>query len=74
MYIFRSNIGVFRIGVDPYNSGRLVLTLGDERLGYYHSPMAAADDVYVHCTGCYGWDCLDGKVDAPRDLSEWERT
>lgn len=38
-----------------------------------HSPQAEADNVYMHVTGCYDWDCLDGEVDdVPSDLSEWE--
>ncbi len=38
------------------------------------SPEAEADNIYMHCTGCYDWDSLDGKVpDCPTDLSEWER-
>lgn len=38
------------------------------------TPEAEADNVYMHCTGCYEWDKLDGEVfDAPSDLSEWEK-
>ncbi len=37
------------------------------------SPEAEADNVYMHCTGLYEWDELDGQVpDVPSDLSEWE--
>ncbi len=37
------------------------------------TPQAEADNVYMHCTGCYDWDRLDGQVpDAPTDLSEWD--
>lgn len=38
------------------------------------SPQIVADNVYTHCTGCYDWDSLDGRVlDAPTDIYEWER-
>lgn len=38
------------------------------------SPQAEADNVYMHCTGLWEWDSLDGTVfDVPNDLSEWER-
>ncbi len=38
-----------------------------------YSPQAEADNVYMHCTGCYDWDRLDGQIpDVPTDLSEWE--
>lgn len=38
-----------------------------------NTPQAEADNVYMHCTGCWEWDSLDGTVsNAPRDLSEWE--
>lgn len=55
--------------------------LKDGRYGLYHngtvweacdSPQAEADNVYMHVTGCYEWDMLDGTVDGPTDLSEWE--
>ncbi len=37
------------------------------------SPQAEADNVYMHCTGLFEWDSLDGTVfDLPNDLSEWE--
>lgn len=36
------------------------------------SPIAEADNVRAHVTGCWDWDKLDGKVPDPIDLSEWE--
>ncbi len=42
--------------------------------GAANNPQALADNVYVHCSGCYDWDKLDGEVDdCPTDLSEWIR-
>ena len=39
-----------------------------------NTPQAEADNVYMHCTGCYEWDRLDGTVlDCPTDLSGWEK-
>ena len=38
------------------------------------TPEAEADNVYMHCTGCYDWDILDGKVfNVPNDLDKWEK-
>lgn len=38
------------------------------------SPQAEADNVYMHCTGLWEWDSLDGIVlYVPNDLSEWEK-
>lgn len=38
------------------------------------SPQAEADNVYMHCTGLWEWDSLDGTAfDVPNDLSEWEK-
>lgn len=68
-----------------YNSpiGKMsILRLPDGRYGLQYNgtvwescstPQSEADNVYMHCTGCYEWDCLDGKLsDVPHDLSEWE--
>lgn len=39
------------------------------------SPQAVADNIYMHCTGCFDWDSLDGHVpNVPTDLTEWEIT
>lgn len=39
-----------------------------------NTPHAEADNVYMHCTGCYEWDRLGGTVlDCPTDLSGWEK-
>lgn len=37
------------------------------------SAQSAAGNVYMHVTSCWEWDSLDGKVDAPRDISEWNK-
>ena len=38
-----------------------------------HTPEAEADNIYLHCTGCYEWDSFDGSLfDVPSDLSGWE--
>ncbi len=37
------------------------------------TPQIEADNIYMHCIGCYDWDSLDGQVsNVPVDLSEWE--
>lgn len=67
-YHYRSDVGTFWIG--PDGSGRFRLGIDDERLGSYHSPKAAADDVYSQSTGCSEWDSLLATSE-PSDLSEW---
>ena len=37
-----------------------------------HTPEAEADNIYMHVTGCFEWDSLDGVEDSPSDLREWE--
>lgn len=71
LYYYRSKIGLFRIYP---RQGRYALEINGTIYGTYHSAVAAADDVYTHCTGCYEWDNLDGRVNAPSDLSEWNVT
>lgn len=70
VFVFRSAYGMFVI--KPHN-GRWGLWCGDELLGSYHRPEAAADDVYTQHTGCDGWDDKEPDGTEPMDLSEWER-
>lgn len=71
MFIYKSPVGTFWI--KPFN-GRFLLGIDGEQLGSYHSAVAAADDVYVHVTGCNEWDELDDQVSAaPTDIYEWEQ-
>ena len=61
--------------------GRLyIVELPGGRYGFkYHgqiwescdTPQQEADNVYCHVTNCPDWDCLEGVVEPPRDLSEW---
>lgn len=70
-YYYKSRVGTFYIYPDLSHTGRYLLKISDNICGSYDSPVAAADDVYVHVTGYYPWDRLDGRVDGPTDLSEW---
>ena len=74
-YHWRSPVGVFWIRPKKLLSGTEGYWLGleEEALGFYHSPQKAADDVYSHASGASGWDDLDGKVEGPVDISEWEK-
>ena len=68
IYVSCSQVGIFRI----YPSrGRFQLEMAGNIYGSYHSAVAAADDVFRHVTGFDAWDRLDGKIEGPRDLSEW---
>ena len=70
MWVYNSPIGAIRIFM--VSSGRYALEIAGIVYGSYHSPEAAADDVYMHATGCAEWDMLSGKVPGePTDLSEW---
>ncbi len=74
MYIYRSPIGLMAIQFNP-SSKMYDLYICDECYGSYHSPITAADDVYLHVTGCDEWDSLDGdySFDVPTDLFEWDK-
>jgi hypothetical protein len=69
-YIYRSRVGVFYIM--PDGEGRWWLGVDGERLGSFHSPQAAADDMSGQHTGYHPWDSLP-KISEPTDLSEWEK-
>lgn len=71
MWFYKSKVGTFKI--IPGSNGRYLLYIGDENLGSYHSPDAAADDVYMCATGHYPWD-KQLTVTSPTDLGEWQRT
>lgn len=50
------------------------LIINDICYGHYDSTVAAADDVYIHVTGCSDWDALDGTfLDVPTDIYEWNK-
>lgn len=69
-FYYRSHVGMMKIV--PLRDGRWALCINDEALGSYHSPDAAADDVYTQNTGHFGWD--SGPIPmTPLDLSDWER-
>jgi hypothetical protein len=70
IWAYQSTLGRFLIKQTSAN--RYELWLGEELLGNYPSPAAAADDVFLCATGHYQWDA-QGAVNAPTDLSEWTR-
>ena len=57
MYLFRSKVGTFCICWDGI---RWHLAVNGNVLDVYDSPIAAADNVYLHVTGYMPWDRLDG--------------
>ena len=70
MYIYKSPIGTFKIK-EYY--GRWQLWFEEEVYGEYESAVAAANNVYLHVTGCDEWDELDGQIsDEPTDIAKWE--
>ena len=69
MYRYKSKVGTFTIRTTTNGYG---LFFNGDLLGVYHSPVAAADEVFTHTTGEDSWDELDGNVNPPTDLSEWE--
>ena len=70
MWVYHSPIGDMFISL--HETGKYVLLCNDELYGFWNSSAAVADDVYHHVTGCSDWDMLDGNVDTPVDLSDWE--
>ncbi|WP_338754237.1 hypothetical protein [Bacillus sp. FJAT-52991] len=73
MFFYKSPIGTFKIGIDK-RVGKYALVINDVIYGHYPNTLSAADDVYMHVTGCYEWDSLDGTIeDVPTDIYEWEK-
>lgn len=72
---YHKHTAVGTFWIRPHDFGRWGLFIekdGEtELLGSYHSPEAAADDVYTQHTGWDTWD-IPIRHDAPVDLGEWE--
>ena len=72
-YFYKSKIGLFYIKFNP-KTALWELWMNDGMYGDFPSTIGAADNVYVHATGCFEWDDLDGTIDdVPTDIYEWER-
>lgn len=70
MYYYDSPIG--KMYIRQESNGKYSLNICDTLYGYYPNAISAADDVYVHVTGCYAWDSLDCTIDdVPTDITEW---
>ena len=67
-WYFETRAGI--VSIRPVG-GRFGLFLGDENLGSYHSPMAAADDAAGGhtLTPSNGVDL--GRLGIPEDIDEW---
>jgi len=72
VWICRTELGVFWIRFDPRTRTRFLLGVGDEPLGWYYSPEAAADVVFLQDTGWVEWD-HHPSVTRPNSLEEWLR-
>lgn len=70
MWYYKSPVGLMKIYKN--SNGKFSLQINETVYGFYNSAVAAADDVYMFVTGCYQWDCLDGTLDPPTDIYEWE--
>ncbi len=70
-YQYRTRAGT--VNLVPEAGGRYKVVFGDEDLGSYHSPEAAADDV----SGGHTFSPSDGtdlgELEIPGDLGEWEK-
>jgi len=72
-YMYKSEICTFFIV--PNNSDRYDLLVKEksgieDKLGSYHTPTSAADDVYMCETGYHPWD-NQFDVDEPASLEDW---
>ena len=70
MWRYNSDIGSLYIQRLP--DGRFGFVYSGTVWESSHTPQAEADNVYLHATGCWEWDKLDGQIEAPSDLSEWD--
>jgi hypothetical protein len=71
LYLYQSPIGLMLIKLNP-NTIKYSLIINSICYEEHDSAASAADNVYMHVTGCNEWDILDGKVSAPHDISEWK--
>ncbi len=72
MWVCETEVGIFYIRFDPRTRTRFLLEIGDEPLGWYFSPEAAADVVFLQETGWPQWDSR-ADITRPRDLAAWVR-
>jgi len=72
MWCCETGIGTFWIRFDPRTRTRFLLGIDQEPLGWYYSPEAAADDVFLQNPGWPQWDSLSATI-RPKSLSEWTR-
>ncbi len=72
MWICQTEVGLFWIRFDPRTRTRFLLGIGEGPLGWYFSPEAAADVVFLQDTGWAEWDSRPG-VTRPRELADWIR-
>lgn len=70
MWIYKSQIGVMKIFQNQ--NRRYSLEINGTVYGSYHTPNAAAQDVYTHTTDCLQWDVLDGTIhNVPDSIIGW---
>lgn len=72
MWTCRTELGVFCIRFDPRTRTRFLLSVGEEPLGWYFSPEAAAAVVFLQDTGWLEWDSHPTII-RPKDLADWVR-
>jgi hypothetical protein len=70
MWLFKSNVGVFKIACQP--DGRYGLYVDDNLLDVYYGPESAADDVMMRYTGYGPWD-NQPVITGPFGLRAWEK-
>lgn len=56
---------------DPERGSHLGLYFNGKLCKKVRSPEQAADLVCYFATDIYEWDCLDGQISPPTDLSAW---
>jgi hypothetical protein len=73
LYYYQYTTPAGTVSLIPESGGRYKVMFGDENLGSYHSPEAAADDV----SGGHLFSPSDGtdlgELGIPNDLHEWEK-
>ena len=71
MWIYETPIGIMQIYKN--HSGHYSLQINNAVYGFYHSAIAAADDVYMFATGCNEWDSMEDIIDPPSSIHEWRQ-
>jgi hypothetical protein len=72
MWVYNSPAGLMQIKFNP-TTNKYSLIINGEFYEEHDSPISAADNVYMHVTGCNEWDINFSHISGPTDIYEWKK-